>query len=295
MDPVELLASLGGAARAEQLNMGGAARRRLAARVAAGHVLAHRGGIYSLPGVERDVIQALVARARLTCISAAAVHGLAVLERPRQTHVAVPHGQGSPGARRLPGGSVLVHRERPALLTAQPHPLGPGGPWVVGPAESLARVLRCQDALTAIAAVDSALNLRACSLRDVEGLLTGPGSPRARAVLAECDGRSQSAIESVARVALRRAGFRVVPAHRIAGVGFVDLLVEGRVVVELDGLAYHGDRRAFREDRRRDRELAAQGFTVLRFTWEDVVHDPGCVVSAVRACFAAAGVRQPDH
>jgi len=72
----------------------------------------------------------------------------------------------------------------------------------------------------------------------------------------------------------------------IAGVGLVDLLVECRVVVELDGFAYHSGRREYREDRRRDRELLAQGYLVLRFTWEDVMRDPGEVVRAVRAALA---------
>jgi very-short-patch-repair endonuclease len=287
-DPVELLTSLGGVARAGRLATSGGERRRLAALVAAGQVIAHPGGCYSLPGADRDMVRALVARAALTCVSAARLHGLAVLPAAaQQTHVAVPHRHGSPAARRGPTGSreVVVHRERPGLLTAHPHPRAPdSGPWVVAPAESLARMLRCGDPLAAIAAVDSALNRRTCTVRDVAALLTGPGSPGARGLLEECDGRSVSAIESVARVVLRRAGYRAEPGVRISGVGFVDLLVEGRVVVELDGFAYHHDRHAYREDRRRDRELAAQGYIVLRFTWEDVVGDPARVVESVGAC-----------
>ena len=70
-------------------------------------------------------------------------------------------------------------------------------------------------------------------------------------------------------------------------VGEVDLVVAGRVVVELDGLAYHSGRREFREDRRRDRELALQGYVVLRFTAEDVLEDLVRLVATVRAALAA--------
>jgi very-short-patch-repair endonuclease len=47
-----------------------------------------------------------------------------------------------------------------------------------------------------------------------------------------------------------------------------------RLVVEVDGLAYHGSARAFVEDRRRDAELTAAGYRVLRFTWQDLTEQP---------------------
>jgi very-short-patch-repair endonuclease len=43
-----------------------------------------------------------------------------------------------------------------------------------------------------------------------------------------------------------------------------------RVVAEVDGYAFHGSARSIAEDRRRDAELTAAGFRVLRFTWTDV-------------------------
>jgi very-short-patch-repair endonuclease len=60
-------------------------------------------------------------------------------------------------------------------------------------------------------------------------------------------------------------------------------LVEGRRVdffwpdallaVEVDGAAAHHTRRAFQEDRARDRALAAAGVQVLRVTWQDLARD----------------------
>jgi hypothetical protein len=54
----------------------------------------------------------------------------------------------------------------------------------------------------------------------------------------------------------------------------VDVLVEGvRLVLEVDGRAFHdGDR--FVNDRRRQNDLVADGWTVLRFTWDDLVQQP---------------------
>ena len=56
-----------------------------------------------------------------------------------------------------------------------------------------------------------------------------------------------------------------------------------RLIVELDGFAAHSGRRAMRSDRRRDRRLQLEGWTVLRFTYEDVTETPGDVVAELRA------------
>ena len=45
---------------------------------------------------------------------------------------------------------------------------------------------------------------------------------------------------------------------------------EARLAVEVDGAAVHHTRRAFHEDRRRDRNLAAHGIQSLRVPWLDL-------------------------
>lgn len=42
---------------------------------------------------------------------------------------------------------------------------------------------------------------------------------------------------------------------------------EGRLIIEADSYAFHGDRPTFDADRERDAELQALGWRVLRFTW----------------------------
>ena len=64
----------------------------------------------------------------------------------------------------------------------------------------------------------------------------------------------------------------------------VDAVWEGhRLVVELDGYEHHHTRAAFERDRNRDALLRAEGWTVLRFSWRQVVHEPETVVAALRA------------
>lgn len=57
---------------------------------------------------------------------------------------------------------------------------------------------------------------------------------------------------------------------------------DAHLVVEVDGRATHGTRRAFQADRDRDSRLAVAGFRVLRFTWWDVTRRPAVVADRVR-------------
>jgi len=58
---------------------------------------------------------------------------------------------------------------------------------------------------------------------------------------------------------------------------------ERRLVVEVDGHAYHSSRAAIRRDKARDRELSAAGWRPVRFTSEEVALEPAYVVDELRA------------
>jgi len=55
-----------------------------------------------------------------------------------------------------------------------------------------------------------------------------------------------------------------------------------RLAIEVDGLAYHADRARFQRDRTRQNALVNLGWTVLRFTWQDITADPERVIATVR-------------
>ncbi len=59
------------------------------------------------------------------------------------------------------------------------------------------------------------------------------------------------------------------------------------VAIEVDGRAWHTDPTRFQHDRTRQNELHLAGWTVLRFTWEDVAHQPDYVVDTIRAAIGA--------
>jgi hypothetical protein len=69
----------------------------------------------------------------------------------------------------------------------------------------------------------------------------------------------------------------------------VDLLFrEQRLAVEVDGRDTHQRARQFQTDRWRDRELQKLGYTVLRFTWQDVTRRPQRVVADILAFLNAS-------
>jgi very-short-patch-repair endonuclease len=117
----------------------------------------------------------------------------------------------------------------------------------------------------------------------------GRGIARARAVLPVADPRSESPMESVLRWLIRAAGlpapelqFAVLSA---AGVflGRADMAWPDRkVIVEFDGNV-HRERDVFVNDLRRQNELVAAGWTILRFSSADVLGRPEQVIAAIRA------------
>jgi very-short-patch-repair endonuclease len=54
---------------------------------------------------------------------------------------------------------------------------------------------------------------------------------------------------------------------------------EQRLVVEVDGFAFHSSRAAFERDRRRDGALQAVGIRVIRVTWRQIVNEPEATVA----------------
>jgi hypothetical protein len=81
----------------------------------------------------------------------------------------------------------------------------------------------------------------------------------------------------------------------------VNILVEGfeadfawparRVIVEVDGFAFHAGASAFERDRARDVRLTLAGWRVLRFTWRQLSSDSGGVAAAVRRALATPMAR----
>lgn len=243
---------------------------RLRAAVRAGSVLALGDGVFSLPDAAQDVVVAATLRGSLTCVSAASMYGLDVLVPAVRPHVAVPLSN----SRR--SDDAEVHRRKHC-----------GSGLLVPLVCAVADTLCCMPPVQALVVVDSAIRDRKTTVPAIEACLRGPGSVRPRQLLRLADGRSGSAPETVVRAALVLAGLEVEPQVKIPGVGRVDLLVDKWLVVEVDGYEFHSGREQYRNDRRRANALVAQGYVLLRFSYEDVMSGLDRLVAQVSAVLAA--------
>ena len=191
---------------------------------------------------------------------------------------------------------VIVHGWQVRRCDVQCHVLA-SGMRLTGAAQlvvDLARVLPFPDA---VVAGDSVLRKRLATLPEVAELASqcrGRGRPAVQAVLAALDPASGSVLESLFRVLVCNSGLPA-PATQVSLADGDDVLGrfdfcwrEQRLVVELDGYAFHSDRWAFEQDRKRANALQRLGWRLLRFTWEDVVNRPGYVVQLLREVLAQA-------
>ncbi len=132
----------------------------------------------------------------------------------------------------------------------------------------------------ALCVADSALrsgDVTREQLTEIGRTLRGPGSPRARRVLAVADGRAANPFESCLRaITLDVPGLAVVPQHLVADAGCYATVDLGnparRLAVEAEGFENHGTRSTLERDCRRYTELATCGWRLLRYTWHDVMH-----------------------
>lgn len=132
--------------------------------------------------------------------------------------------------------------------------------------------------------LDSALRLRHLRRSDVPALLAR--LPERLHPVVRATDRAESGTETITRYFLRRLGLRVEVLVPIDGLGTVDLLVEGRLIVELDGKEFHDPTDAFENDRRRDLVAAAHRYRSLRFTWSQVLFTWDEVERAILATLA---------
>ncbi len=240
-------------------------------------------GVYVTPS-PADPFRSSLRAALLACpdgvicgVSAARLHGLAGLPRwtPSELpHVLLPAGQTRNARRGVRRHSGLREGERTSLAGL--------------PVTSLARTvtdlaspLRLDDL---ICVLDSAL---------AAGWV--PGSPPRRglrkflAALAEADGRSESALETLLRLLLSRAGLspEALQVKVSDGRGRVFARLDMAwpsvlLAVEADGREYHDAPQALYRDRIRANDLELSGWTILRFTWADLLHRPEWIIAQVR-------------
>ncbi|GAA0949815.1 type IV toxin-antitoxin system AbiEi family antitoxin domain-containing protein [Kribbella koreensis] len=252
--------------------------------LAAGSIQRLAKGVYALPPVKDPEAAARAQGGVVSHSSAAVLHGFDVLEAPTTAQVTVPRGQ---------------HR-RASTLACDLY-WADDVPAFDGRTTKLRTVLDCARALPfadGLCVADSALRKGAIQrdrLMTAAAGLAGPGSARVRRVAAAADGRAESPLESVLRARLLEAGFdEFVPQWVVRDKTFsarIDLAQPRlKLALEADSFAHHGSRSALTRDCRRHANLTIRGWRLIRFSWEDVMLDPGWVVDVV-----TKALQPPSH
>lgn len=237
-----------------ELGLSSAAIRRAVAEE--GLVVARRQWILR-PNVQRSLHVAAIAGGHVTCVTALTPLGL---WRPEQA-VGVPHIALAPNSSSLPT-AARVHRAVPVLAR-------PPRDLLDRVENVLAGVARCLSFEDALAVWESAVH---------EGLVTLEHLARvqwrdaaSRRIAARAGQASDSGLETLFVWRLQRTGIEVRQQVRLLGRP-VDALIGARLVIQIDGFAHHSDAAQRRADIAHDRALHERGYTVLRFSYADVMH-----------------------
>ncbi len=156
--------------------------------------------------------------------------------------------------------------------------------------EALIQAVKCQPPRAAIATLDSAWHLGIVGESEIaEIFATLPR--RYRRLRQLLDRRAESGTETLVRLMLRGLGYRPELQVRISDVGYVDLLVDGWLIVECDSAKHHGTWQDHKRDRRRDAVAVAQGYTTIRLLAEDILYRPEWVLEVLRGALASGRVQ----
>jgi very-short-patch-repair endonuclease len=277
MDPTEILRSAGGVLLRRDVLAAGATDTELRRAVRSGQVLRLDRGLLAVAEADAELVAAGRARGLITCVSAAPTYGLWQLRPPARPHYWQSNGRSA--VRCISHRTGLTQPPRHRTLAALP--------------DVLLHALLCLPELESLVMVECAYNRGDIDPPYLLRHLDGPRCGKARNVVSKVDRGADSLLETLARVLFRDAGILTETQVWIDGIGRVDFLLEGFLIVEIDGLAFHLEARQFKKDRRRDNSAILQGLPVLRFFYDDVVHSPEAVLAQVREVLARGSLRWP--
>jgi very-short-patch-repair endonuclease len=88
---------------------------------------------------------------------------------------------------------------------------------------------------------------------------------------------------------IRKANLPLPQTNRQVSGHNVDFMwQQQRVIAEFDGFRFHAGRRAFETDRRRDQDLVAAGYRVIRITARQLEDEPLAVIARLAVILGAA-------
>ncbi|MBL0704172.1 endonuclease domain-containing protein [Sinomonas cellulolyticus] len=268
MNPLDILQSFGGVARTSALLDAGISRREL--RRFPSSVRQPKRGVYAAEGCHPGYFKAIMANAVLTCASAAEEYGLWLRMSPAVPHLAANHGHEPSSAVRHRGLRFPAQARLP----------------IASLADTVIHALICLPASQSVPIATSAL-ARGLSAEQIEHELRarrlGPALKAFRLVNTLVESEPEAEAWVILLALARRLGVSVVAQAMIPGLGRVDFLVAGWLIVEIDGVAFHSSRDSVRRDRARDNTASLLGYARLRYVPEVVWREPDRLASEVEA------------
>jgi very-short-patch-repair endonuclease len=271
IDPQLLIDRLGGLAPGTSLQEFGISRMRLTKSVRAGDIQRLRAGVYATNSAHPAEREAALHGGPLTCSSALDRHGVWVMTEDGPPHVWIGRrGRAHPHA----GCRCVSHYFRGASTFGK-----------VDVVTALVHLHRCEGEESFFASLESALRLRLISDAS-RGRIREALPQHARWLVDFARTDADSGLESLLRLRMHQLGIRLGTQVVIEGVGRVDFVVDGRLIIEADGKENHDGRSNRHKDLVRDAAASVAGYQTLRFDYAQIIHDWPTVQSAILAALA---------
>jgi very-short-patch-repair endonuclease len=273
-----------------QLESAGLARPAVKHRVACGRLTPIHRGVYQVGplaaalGREMAAVLACGPDALLSHHSAAGLWGIRPAHRdPIHVTVSVRDARSRPGIR--------VHR---ATLNPSLNAAVKDGLPLTNPARTLLDLAPLLAQHDLDRATEQAQVLGVATHEQIARILDdnrgGRGTKALRRALHDEPSLTRSEAERRLRDLIRKAGLpRPETNARVAGYEVDFFWPAHKLIVEVDGYAYHSPRAAFERDRLRDTNLQAAGYRVVRFTWRQITQQPHVVVARLAVLLQARG------
>lgn len=272
---IDVVGRSGGVIRRRRLIAAGATKREIAAAMASGAVLRLREGVYALASTDSLILESARHGGEVACVSALRAHGVWVLEKPGRLHVWL-------------GGKGRRHKH-PLCKCIDHHDSGGAAFGIARIALALVQAAGCCDDECFFAAFESAWNKGLLTRTDREWIRrTVPARIRWLVDLARPD--AGSGLESLLRLRLVKLGVKLESQVLIIGVGWVDFVAAGRLIIEVDGRENHDGESLRHKDLVRDAAAAALGYDTLRFDYALVLYEWHTVERAIIARLGRYGV-----
>lgn len=286
---------LGGISTRRDLLRCGFTGHQLTAAVRGGIVRRVRQGHYALANADVERLAAVRLGGRLGCLSATKTFGLWA-GSDECVHVTLPANAARLRTNvPLRGREVALTPDRfrlPVVLHWRDVPVGrrtSGNAWRVDLPTALAEVASCAARRDVRAAFESAIHEGLLQVGDAQRWLDAVlPSTETPMVLSAASG---SGAESHLIEELVAQGLEFLQQVEFPGVGYVDFLVAGRLVVEVDGYEFHSSKDQFEIDRARDAILLSRGYATLRIPARVMIHEPELAAEMLRGAIRALDER----